>query len=208
MNPDFSKYPICDTDIWVNLCLGDLLPSLFRKYEKIVFADVVEGEIMSWLKEPRFDHVAKEFISLKESGHVLVIEHDVHIEAENRIILEQILYDLGFKHDFKNKPPEKNKGEFVSAIYADHFRMPFFKTNDNAFQEGGIGAREYPELVIKNWYAVVEELVSNPRERIDVHKRVESESKRMEHHYQKHKEERKKEDLLRALAGKFNNKRL
>lgn len=208
MSPDFSKYPICDADIWVNLCLGDLLPHLFRKHEKLVFADVVEGEILKWEREEHFSHIAKEFKAHKECGNILVIEHDVHIESEDRLVLVRVLQDLGFKHDFKNAPPEKNKGEFVSAIYADHFGIPFMKTNDGAFQEGGKGVEEFPDLIIKNWYQVVDELITNDREKISVRSLVERESQRMGHHHQKFKEERKKEDMLAQLAGKFNNRRL
>lgn len=68
MNFDFLKYFICDMDIWVKLCLGDLLLWFFRKYEKIVFVDVVEGEIIVWLKEFYFDYVVKEFMVYKKSG--------------------------------------------------------------------------------------------------------------------------------------------
>ncbi|MCK6075378.1 hypothetical protein [Paenibacillus silvae] len=211
MNPDFSLYPICDTDIWVNLCLGDLLPRLFRKYQKLIIADVVEGEILAWGNGGHFTFIAEEFKQHKNCGNIFVLEHEVHINPEDRTVLEQVLFDLGFKYDFKNNPRETNKGEFVSAIYADHFQIPFMKTNDNAFQESGNGAKEFPDLIIKNWYEVIEELVSDPRERIAIRKKVDAENKRMVHHNHKYKEERGKEVMLQklsSLAGKFNNKRL
>jgi hypothetical protein len=207
MNPDYKKYPICDTDIWVNLCLGDLLPRLFGRYEKILFADVVEGEIMAWRKHNEFAFIADEFAVHKERQNVFVIEHHVHIEQADRVVLEGVLYDLGFRYDFKNEPPEKNKGEFVSAIYADHFGIMCMKTNDNAFQSGGQGVVEFPDLKIKNWYDVVEELVPDSREKIKLRTQVERESKRMTQQHEKLKEAKKKEDMLSKLAEKFNTRR-
>ncbi len=43
---DLSKYPICDTDIWVDAVLADLEEALIKKYGKIIVADVVEKEIL------------------------------------------------------------------------------------------------------------------------------------------------------------------
>lgn len=31
---EYSRYPICDTDIWVDLCLGIAEATLFNKYIK------------------------------------------------------------------------------------------------------------------------------------------------------------------------------
>lgn len=208
MEFDFSKYPICDTDIWVNICLADLHSRLFAKYEKLVFADVVEGEIMAWNKNPDFSFIAENFDSYKKHGEIFVIQHDVHIYEEDRKILETTLYQLGFQIDFKNQPPEKNKGEFVSAIYADHFGIPLMQSNDGAFQEGGRGRVEFPDLRIKNWYEIIEELVPSDREKIQIRKRVEAERQRMNRKYERIKDDKKKETLLLKLQERINSKRL
>ena len=44
---ELSNYPICDTDIWVDVILVKLDDELIGKYEKIVVADVVEKEILN-----------------------------------------------------------------------------------------------------------------------------------------------------------------
>lgn len=46
-----------------------------------------------------------------------------------------------------------------------------------------MGVWEYFEFKIKNWYVVVEEFVSDFREKIEIYKWVESESKWMEYYY-------------------------
>lgn len=207
MSNIFSKYPICDTDIWVNLVLGDMLGHAFQKYKKIVFADVVEGEILAWSRDSKFSHISSLFEQSKRDGTILVIQHDVDISQPDRLILEDMLYQLNFKHDFRNKPPEKNKGEFVSAIYAQHFGIPFMKTNDGAFQIGGKGRSEFPDLAIKNWYEIVEDLVTDSGEMIRIRSLVEKERQRMNNH-KTARQQKKKDDLLKDLAKKFNNSRL
>lgn len=51
---ELSNYPICDTDIWVDVILAKLDDELIGKYEKIVVADVVEKEILNFGKNPYF----------------------------------------------------------------------------------------------------------------------------------------------------------
>lgn len=209
MSIDYSKYPICDADIWVYICLSDFTGRIFQKYGKIVFADVVEQEILDWeIKNEEYKHIALYFKQCKEDELVIVIRHDVDIEEEDRGYLEQTLLDLDFSNGLRNDPREKNKGEFVSAIYADHFGMPFMKTNDNAFQEGGRGRREFQDLEIKNWYDIVEEFAVDQDEKIRVRRVVEQEQNRMKFHYEKQKSEKKKADLLAAFAKSMNSRRL
>lgn len=179
---EFSQYPICDTDIWVKLCLGGILKELFFLHKKIIVADVVEGEIMKWQSNPHFSKIATEFQRCKRDACILVIQHDVHIVLEEKKLLERILLDLGFSNDFGNKPPEENKGEYVSAIYADYFGITLMRSNDHAFQEGGRGRIEFPDLVIKNWSDTLRDLIRDDRQRIAMAAKVEEESKRMNQH--------------------------
>lgn len=209
MNTDFSKYPICDTDMWVYLYLSDFLGRVLQKYEKLVFADVVEQEILAWEQNnDKYKNIAIFFKQCKKDGLVLVIQHEVHIDADDREFLEQALRDLHFTNGLKNDPKERDKGEFVSALYADHFEMPFMKSNDNAFQDGGRGKKEFPELIVKNWYEIVEEFARNQEEKLRIRKMVDQEQKQMAFHYEKQKEEKKKQDTLNKLAQMFNKKRL
>ncbi|MEC1771971.1 hypothetical protein [Schinkia azotoformans] len=180
-----------------------------QKYEKLVFADVVEQEILAWEQNNnKYKDIAVYFKQCKKDGDVLVIHHEVHIDEDDRDFLEQALRDFDFTNGLKNDPKERNKGEFVSALYADHFEMPFMKSNDNAFQDGGKGKKEFPELIVKNWYDVVEEFATSHDEKIRIRKIVDQEQKQMTYHYEKQKEEKKKQDTLQLLAEMFNKRRL
>jgi hypothetical protein len=206
MIEDYTQYPICDTDIWVNVCLGNILPQFFWKYDKIIVADVVEEEIKKFSSNQSFGYISHKFKSYKENGSIFVIEHEVHISKFDRMILEQMLYEIGFKNDFRNKPPEENKVEFVSAIYADHFNLPFMKSNDGAFSDDGKGKKEFPDLLVKNWHAVVNEVINDDKERIKVNTLIENERKRLNVKNKVYKE-KKMDDMLALLATKINNGR-
>ena len=209
MNLDYTKYPICDTDMWVYLYLSDFSNRIFQKYKKLIFADVVEQEILAWEeKNEKYKNIALYFKRCKQEGLVIVIQHELHIKADDRQFLEQALLDLNFKYGLKNSPKEKNKGEFVSALYADYIEIPFMKTNDKAFQGTGAGRKEFPALEIKNWYDVVEEFSIDQDEKMRVRKLVEQEQEKMTNHYEKQKEEKKKADLLARLAQQMNDRRL
>lgn len=200
---DFDKYPICDADIWVYLCLGDLSGRVIDKYEKIVFADVVEKEIMAWdNKNDKFQVIASSYQNYKKQGKIKTIYHKIHMTASEQKVLEQVLLEeLSFTSGLKNDPREEDKGEFVSALYADHFNIPFMKTNDNEFQEGGRGRVLFPDLNIKSWYDVVENICESQDEKIKVRSLVEKKQEQMNR-------EREKQKMLLRLQNKFNSTRL
>lgn len=210
---NFSMYPICDTDIWVNISLGKMWSELFARYNKIIIADVVEGEILKWNRtNSKFSFIAEKYMEYKEKGNILVINHDQDILKEDRGILERQLYELGSENDFKNRPPENRKGEFVSAIYADYFMIPLMKRNDNDFQEGGRGKIAFPDLEVKNWYYTIEELISDPKMRINIRRNVDNESRKMSTEKEAFKvrisknEQDSISDMLKKLQSKFNSK--
>lgn len=209
MTSEFSKYPICDTDMWVYLYLSDFTNRVLYEYKKLVIADVVEQEILAWEENnERYKGIA---LSLKEctaNRDILVIRHEQDIPANDRLFLEHALEQMDFQFGLKNIPKEKHKGEFVSALYADYFKIPFFQTNDHAFQQDGLGREKFPELTIKNWYDIVELFSRDQSEKIRVRKMVGEEQKRMEYYFDKQKEERERKLLLESLANKFNDKRL
>ena len=64
---ELSNYPICDTDIWVDIILAKLDDVLIEKYEKIVVADVVEKEILKFGKNEYFKVIAEKYKVLKKN---------------------------------------------------------------------------------------------------------------------------------------------
>lgn len=181
-----NRYPICDADVWVYACFGDVEDRLIEVNDKIIIADVVEREILRWRANERFSKVAIEYEKYKEQGKILVISHEIHIPEEHRSILESMLTEFGFKNYFENVPPEKDKGEYVSAIYADYFGISFFRTNDHLFAEEGQGRRDFPDLHIKNWYDTLRELIPDHTTFIQVNKKIRDEQQRCEHYKSQH----------------------
>ncbi|EGC93283.1 hypothetical protein HMPREF9402_1035 [Turicibacter sp. HGF1] len=201
---EFSRYPICDTDIWVRICLGNLFDVIFKKYKKLVVADAVENEILKWEREnSNFTFIANKYNDYKDKGLILVIDHMKDIRVEDRLILEQILFDLGFESCFYYGMSEKDKAEYVSALYADYFKMPFMKSNDHAFSDGGKGKVLFPKLLVKDWYKTTEELIFDTMVRIRIRSLVDEKCKRMSDERQKNLNkymDYKNEDLQNQLA--------
>lgn len=101
---EYKKYPICDTDIWVFVCLGGVEDKLIRQYTKLVMADVVVQEINGWNKEDyKYNYIHKKFQQYARNGQILVIHHE-GIPEEERYVLEVNLYSYGFSNGFENSP--------------------------------------------------------------------------------------------------------
>lgn len=162
---DYSKYPICDTDIWVNLCLGDIEEELFKKYGKINFVDVVRDEILKW-KSGSYSFIADRFLQKIEEKSAIVIEINKLNNDDKKIIEKQLIEDCGYELGFYTPKDERtNMGEYMSAIIADYYGMPLMKSNDHLFREGERGSELYPDLEVKNWSNTVVDLISDIKQR-------------------------------------------
>lgn len=203
-----NKYPICDSDVWVYACFGDVVDRLFEIHTKIVVADVVEGEILKWKSDKNFKYVATTYEEYKAKGKILVISHKLHIPNDDIKILENMLIQFGFENYFSNVPPEKDKGEYVSAIYADYFNICLFRTNDHLFAEDGKGRKDFPDLNIQNWYDTLRTLVPDSIAFIKINKKIQDEESRCEHYKEqrKHIKEVKEEssDWISKLSKKWS----
>lgn len=148
---EFLPYPICDTDIWVDINIAKIESLLFEKYEKIVIADVVYNEIMKWKSSIHFCFIATNLEKYISECRIIIINHD-QIEIDDRKLLEKQLSETGFNFitGLRDCPHEKNKGEIVSALYAEHFELPFLKSNDGTFKKGSAGRQAFPDLQVKN----------------------------------------------------------
>jgi hypothetical protein len=197
MKIDFTNYPICDTDVWVNICLGKVAEQVFVKYGKLVMADIVEDEILKWYANDKFTHIASDFDDYKKNGSIYVIDHLIDLTGEERKILEFALYELGFVNGFQTQ--QRNRGEYVSAIYADHFVSTFMASNDNEFQPGGKGNQDFDGLLVKNWNDVLRDIGISDVERIQLNKQVEVDRKRMDQHYENTREVRSLDAKLQSL---------
>lgn len=203
-----GKYPICDTDIWVDLILGEIINRLFEKYKKIMIADVVEKEILNFQQNPQFSRIAVIYKEYKQNGSIFVIKHD-NIPEEDRKLLERQLLDcnMRFSSGLADDPHEKNKGEIVSAIYAEYYHLPFLKSNDTIFNSGREGRKAFPELIVKNRKDTVKDLLDDQYKQQECHQLIKdcrdlmNENKRIYEKQQLTKEEM--ENSIHKLLRKF-----
>lgn len=207
---ELSNYPICDTDIWVDVILAKLDDALIGKYAKIIVADVVEKEILKFGKNEYFKIIAEKYTTLKNEGKIIVIEHS-EIDLEDKKLLERQLTDCDnrFKSGLVDNPHEEHKGEIVSAIYAEYFECPFLKSNDGAFHEGNMGRIAFPELVVKNRADMLKDLVNDVYKRNECRQAIIDNRELMNEGARIYNEEKSApvteeqvENLLRKLRGK------
>lgn len=207
---ELSSYPICDTDIWVDVILAKLDDALIEKYEKIVVADVVEKEILKFGKNEYFKVIAEKYEVFKQNGKIIVIEHS-DIDEEDKKFLEKQLVECNerFQTGLEDSPHEEHKGEIVSAIYAEYFECPFLKSNDGAFHEGNMGRIAFPDLIVKDREGMLRDLTDEQsryayREAIFDNRAFMNEGTRI---YKKEKEtmitDEQVQNLLLKLRGKL-----
>ena len=207
---ELSSYPICDTDIWVDVILAKLDDALIEKYEKIVVADVVEKEILKFGKNEYFKGIAEKYEVFKQNGKIIVIEHS-DIDEEDKKFLEKQLVECNerFQTGLEDTPHEEHKGEIVSAIYAEYFECPFLKSNDGAFHEGNMGRIAFPDLIVKDREGMLRDLTDEQsryayREAIFDNRAFMNEGTRI---YKKEKEtmitDEQVQNLLLKLRGKL-----
>lgn len=160
---DLSFYPICDSDIWVDINIAKIETILFEKYKKIVIADVVYNELLKWGNNKEFSFIATNLKRYIKENKIVIIKHD-KIEEEERKLLEKQLLEtkLNFISGLSDFPHEKNKGEIVSALYAKHFELLFLKSNDGIFKGENAGRKAFPDLVVKNRMQTLNDLIGDP----------------------------------------------
>lgn len=194
---DFSKYPMCDCDLWLKLCWGNVIDKLFEIHEKVIIADFVEEEILRWKKNKKYNKPVHDLKYYKDSNRVIVISHDDF--EEDRIIIERQFQDFGHYLGFTDDPVErKNKGEYASAIYADYLGITLLKSDDKKFkQEAEI---HFDELTIKNLNETLRDFRFNKhKDRIKVVQKIERISKAINDEREKNQ---RKLDIDEVAASK------
>jgi hypothetical protein len=200
---EFSKYPFCDTDVWVFLVHCDIITDFLNFYEKILFSDTVEQEIMRWQKNnTEFKNIADSFVSYKASGDIIIVDHRTHFTAEELISIKQTLKDLDFSFDILQG--EKDKGEFVTALYAQHFGAPFLCSNDSTFKTGGRGKSIFFELIVKDHEAILNEFVTE----YETRSQMRTTYKQLSADMRKDFKDTKLKNSLQFLQEKMNSRRI
>lgn len=208
---DLTKYPICDTDIWIDAVLAGLDNALIGRYHRLIVADVVEKEILKFKKNDSFKMIAEKLLTYKENEEIIVINHSDIVEEERKFLEKQLVEcDSRFETGLADNPHEQHKGEIVSAIYAEYFEIPFLKSNDGAFKEGNMGRVAFPDLVVKNLKDMLKDLVPDEGERWKSYRLIKDNRALMDEEKRIYKEkknapvtERQVQDLLSKLRNSF-----
>lgn len=152
---------ICDTDIWVNICLGEVCYPYVNHYSNVYFSEFVENEILKWSRgESRFNKIADYFTTHKNNGEISVLYLN-NFDNLTQIIVKSELQMYGFSDiDNKNKKI-KNLGEYASAVFASQEGISNFHTNDNEFGETGSGHRCFPDLSVFNLNNILNDVLDH-----------------------------------------------
>lgn len=187
--------PIVDTDIWVFLIQSGFDQRLIQRYGFIFVSDTVEQEILKWKRNHgESQSIALKFEDYKEAGKIRVIDYESFDELEQSIINHQ-LEDYGLRHV---GIIEKNKGEFVSLLYALHKELKIFKTNDRNFVNE-IEQSIQQQITITNWDTLLDKYSSSIKEKAEARRVTKNRQNKMKE--QKIQNRDPRWDALKALVG-------
>src|SRR5690625_4265568 len=125
---------ICDTNIWVNVCIGNVHDVYFERFKKIGIADAVKNEIVKWNRnEDEFKKICTLFCEYENKNLFIINLND--LDSVTKKIIENELKQAGFIDlDNSNKTID-DLGEFVSFLYAYHLEIPYMHSSDSNFSE-------------------------------------------------------------------------
>ncbi|MEF9952654.1 MAG: hypothetical protein RSA01_00425 [Clostridium sp.] len=205
---EFSKYPICDTDVWVNLCHAEIESQFFNIYEKVHFSFAVEKEILRWTSNPTYSYISEKFNSAVSNGNAIVINESDLTDEDKKYISQILSEDFGIMDCFKRAfNGFKNAGECISGVIADHFEIPFMSCNDGLFN-GGRGSKLLPDLCIKNWDKTLDSIVTNELEKRRIVNIVREKNENMRQNKLKYEKEPISRRAIQAFMVEFNSKNL
>lgn len=200
---------ICDTNIWVYVCLGEVHEQYVSKFSNIGVADVVKNEIIKWEKdEGKFQKIYTYFCEYEEKD-ILVIDRNAFDHRIKKIIEHELSF-WGFDDLDNSKETIKNLGEFTSLLYAYHLDVPYIHTHDIQFCDTikmDDLYEQYKNVKLITWNEISEEITDSHSEKLALTKKVESESKQMKNQNQKQKQNKIMEKKLEELMGKFSKSR-
>lgn len=197
---------ICDTNIWVNVCIGDVYDAYLDRFKVIGIADVVKNEIIKWDRnEDEFKKISTLF-SENENKRLFIINLE-DLDPITKKIIENDLKQAGFNDlDNTNKNID-DLGEFVSFLYAYHLEIPYMHSSDSNFSEeirSGKLLSEYKGIEIIMWNDISETITNDHSERIKLNRSVEEKRKIMNQRFQKKKEEIDMERKLQQLKNFYS----
>lgn len=197
MNSSLSKYPIVDTDIWVSLVFSKFDERLIKNYGSLIFADVVAKEIMRWKSnDSKAREVALHFDELRQHKLISIIDFHNFSTFEQMAINHQ-LEEYGLQ---SVNITEKNKGEFVSLLYALNLDVKIFKTNDHAFSNE-LDDTTKQLITIMHWDEILNQFSKSFKEKIEIEKLVKQKQENMKKQRQAYQQDPRWDKLKSLMEG-------
>lgn len=196
MGIEYSKYPICDTNIIIDLNLGDILNKFLENKKKIWVCDKVFLELKSKFKK------SQKYSYLTEiNSKMKLIDHKYFSENELKVMNIQLLsYEI--ENCIGTENIGEDFGEFVSSIYAVTLGIKELYTNDKKFIEKYANEPIFKSLIMRDLDYTLRELVKD-KERIKIMKLIEEENRRMNKILKEENEKDKIEKMIILLKNKY-----
>lgn len=195
----------CDTNIFVDFSLIDKFFAFIDKYKKLNIADAVHTELLDWSRDNYdysyiYDYLKKQI----EIENLLLIELKNFSSLQKDIIDRRLdgIYEL-LENLSQEKKKHLNKGEIVSAVYAEVTNAPFIQSNDNF--PGELKNGEFRNITFLNRIDILKELCASFKEVEHYDKLINRERDKMDVSFKKSKDveksklgidDKKKNELL------------
>ncbi|ARJ38027.1 hypothetical protein SporoP8_03430 [Sporosarcina ureae] len=199
---------ICDSNIWVNVCLGEVHEAYIKKFCTVGVVEVVKNEILKWKEDNgRFQKISTFFIDYENKG--LAVLDGSSLDTITKKIIDQELIRWGFEDTDNRSKTINDLGEFVSLLYAYHLDIPYIHTEDGVFSDTikiDDLYEQYRGIEIISWNQVSGDLTDNDSERMALNQKVIQENMVMGKKRQEAKQEKTLENKILELQRRFSNR--
>ncbi|OPF66682.1 hypothetical protein ATN85_09285 [Staphylococcus hominis] len=154
----------CDTNIFVDFSLTDKFSSFIERYKILRISDAVHIELQDWDRENyEYSYIYNNLVEQLDSENIKLVEREQFTDLEKSVIerrlngIYEILDDLP-----KEAKKHLNKGEIISAIYAEVLKAPFIQSNDKFPND--LKDNEFKNIVFLNRNDILKELCNSLKE--------------------------------------------
>jgi hypothetical protein len=191
---------IFDTNIWVNICIGNVLDRYLKHYGKLYVCEQVENEVAKWgTNGERYAFISGNFEKAKTDSGIEVL-YLTDFEPLTQRIVKLQLQQYSFTAIDNSEKTIPDLGEYASAVYAAHKGIINFHSDDKKFCQKCNEQNLFEGLNILLLNEVLDTFLGDI-ERIRVMGLIEERNRAMS-------TEHNELVLLKNLITKFNNGRL
>jgi hypothetical protein len=194
----FKNYPVCDTNILIDLQLGNVFERFLTNENKINIVDKVLDEMRNLFSySPSYGQL---LLTIEKNANVYIVPETI-FTSDQQSTIKHTLKMFPIKNFFGKKAFGKDVGEFASAVYAIYLQIQQFYTNDKKFIEKYQHNPFFTNLLMLNLNDILNKFLSNP-ERIRANQIIETKNSKMDRILKQEKNAPPtKEQLLEQLAA-------